>query len=300
MEVIGFGALNFDRLFKVDRIAHGGEETHILEDYYGPGGSAANTICGLAKLGTKTGFMGAVGSDAEGQTILEDFKKLGVDVTGIRVKEERTGTVFGFVDRTGERALYVLPGANSSISGDDLNWEYISRAKYVHLSSFVGEKQFEVQKELVRRMPERCRLSFAPGSIYVGRGIETLLPFIERCEVIFLTEKEITALTGKDGREGSRQLIENGCKIVAVTQGGRGSLVSTSDRTFHVKPFPSEPVDTTGAGDAFAAGFLRGLLEEKGVEKCALWGNYVASRCVRAMGAREGLPDLEELHQLEQ
>ena len=129
MNFIGFGALNLDRLYKVERIAKGDEEIAIEETVEQPGGSAANTIYALGKLNLKTGYIGAVGIDAEGEKVLASFKEVGVDISKIRLKENaRTGTVIGLVDSSGERALYISPGANNLLSFEDLDMEYLKNS----------------------------------------------------------------------------------------------------------------------------------------------------------------------------
>ncbi len=125
VDVIGFGALNFDRLFKVDKLAEGDSEVNIIDQTGAPGGSAANTIYGLGKLGISCGFLGAIGKDYEGERLLEDFRQVGVDTSKIAVfEEERTGIVIGFVDKEGERALYISPGANMGITDEMMDLEY--------------------------------------------------------------------------------------------------------------------------------------------------------------------------------
>src|SRR5512136_715358 len=107
-DVIGFGALNVDKLFHVNAIAHAEEERFVKNFTEAAGGSAANTIVGLAKLNCRTGFLGKVAEDKEGKLLIDDFAREGVDLNGIiRSKVGRTGTVMGFVDQEGQRALYV-------------------------------------------------------------------------------------------------------------------------------------------------------------------------------------------------
>ena len=122
LDVAGFGALNLDRLYRVKRIAKKGEHMPILDATDSPGGSAANTVAGLARLGARCGFIGAVGDDAEGKIMLDDFKRYEVDTNGITVlKDAKTGIIIGFVDSKGERTLYPYPGANSLLEREDID-----------------------------------------------------------------------------------------------------------------------------------------------------------------------------------
>ena len=120
-DVIGFGALNVDKYCHVNKIARAGEESFIMRMDEMPGGSAANTIVGLARLGAKTGFIGKVAKDHEGELLLNDFRNENVNVDGIVIAEKgHSGTVEAFVDRKGERALYVHPSVNDTLAFEDI------------------------------------------------------------------------------------------------------------------------------------------------------------------------------------
>jgi len=299
-DVIGFGALNVDKLYKVNKIAGPEEEGFIKGFEEACGGSAANTIVGLARLGCKVGFIGKVANDREGKMLLEDFRREGVNTKGIiKTKTGRSGTVMGFVDEKGERALYVDPGVNDTISFEEIDTGYACQAKFVHLTSFVGEMSFETQKRLVENLSEDVKVSLDPGELYARRGIKALNPILKRTFVFMPNSRELTLLTGmEDYVKGAEKLLELGVKVVAVKLGGRGCYVTDGRESHHVEAFKVQIVDTTGAGDAFCAGFLYGLLNGKSLKECAKLGNFVASRCIMKLGARTGLPRLEDLKSL--
>ena len=310
VEVIGFGAMNMDHIYRVERILSDGEA--VVVDYGpAPGGSAANTIYGLARLGVSAGFIGAVGDDEEGRMLLEDFNRAGVDSNHIRTKKAKTGQTFCFTDRRGRRAIYVLPGANSMLESDDIDLAHISQARILHLSSFADERQLTIQKELVQRIPPSVKVSLAPGSIYAAKGMETLAPIIRRAHVLFLNRGEVEQLTGEDFRAGAQRCLNEGCQMVAVTLGPgikKGTITATcylasneGEYKIEAKKTGRRPKgDTIGAGDAFAAGFLFGLLRGKGVEECGYLGDLIARLSIAKFGARAGLPSLQELGQLYQ
>jgi len=294
-DVVGFGALNVDKLHRVDRIARKGEESFVLGFHEAPGGSAANTIVGLARLGLRTGYIGKVADDGEGKLLLNDFKKEDVNTDGIVVaKTGRSGVVTGYVDRRGERTLYVDPGVNDSLEFEEISLEYASCAKFLHVTSFVGEKPFEAQKRLVNKLPD-IEVSFDPGEIYTIKGLAALKPLIKRSMVVFPNENEVKMLTGRDPEKGSRVLLREGARVVAVKMGGKGCYVTDGSQSHMVKPYKTKVVDTTGAGDAFCAGFLYGLIKKKDLYECGRLGNFVASRCITNVGARTGLPTEKDL-----
>ena len=298
LDVVCFGALNMDKLYLVNRIAREEEESVITGFKESPGGSAANTAVGLARLSLKAGYIGKVSNDREGKLLLNNFKKEGVDTRGITVsKGGRSGVVIGFVDGKGERALYVDPGANDTLEFEEINPEYAGSAKFLHLTSFVGEKPFKAQKRLVEAL-SNIKVSLDPGELYARKGLEALKPIIKRTFVVFLNKNEMRLLTGKSYREGSKALLNIGISVVAVKLGKMGCYVTDGKEAHLVEPYKVRVMDTTGAGDAFCAGFVYGLIKNKDLYECGRLGNFVASRCIMEMGAREGLPKLSDLHKM--
>jgi len=297
-DVVGFGALNLDKLFKVNMIAKEEEEGSVIGFKEAAGGSAANTVVGLARLELKTGFVGKVAADREGNFLLDDFRNEKVDINGISVSEKgRSGTVMGFIDPKGDRALYVDPGVNDQVEFKDINLDYVAGTEFLHLSSFVGEKPFKAQKELIEQL-SNVKISFDPGAIYSRKGLKALEPIIRRSYVMFPNGIEVKLLTGQDYREGAETFTELGADLVAVKLGKRGCYVTDGKESHLIEPYKVEAVDTTGAGDAFCAGFLYGLIKGRDLYECGRLGNFVASCCISKMGARTGLPRLEDLKNL--
>ena len=305
LDVIGLGALNIDHLYQVERILLDGEaplEGHVSA----PGGSAANTIYALAKLGVEAGFVGAVGDDEVGRMLAQDLASVGVDIGQIKVKRDApTGSVLCLSDRRGRRALYASPGANSLLGREDIELARI-KARIVHLSSFVHQGQLELAIDLLGELVPTIKVSFAPGALYAARGLQALAPILKRTDILFVNRDELRQLTGQDFSPGARRLLEQGCHTVVVTMGGgkkRGTTpacyVLSGERAYLVEPqrAGTEMVEATGAGDAFAAGFLYGLIEGKGPEECGFLGDIVAGFSMSRLGARAGLPTQAQLSQ---
>ena len=316
IEVVGLGALNIDHIYQVERILDDGE-TVVSEAASFPGGSAANTIYGLAKLGMNTGFTGVVGDDAEGEVMLQDFHKVGVDTSQIKVRPgARTGSALCLSDKLGRRSLYLLPGANNLLTIDDLDLAYINQAKMFHVSSFVDDRQFNILLALMNRLDLSTKVSFTPGALYATKGLEVLTPILNRTCVLFVNQNELHQLTGGGILAGVESCLKHGCQIIAVTLGqgarlglGKGISRRTVTAISYIRDAESEyvielgnqntisGVDTTGAGDAFATGFIYGLLNGKGLEQCGRLGDIVAQFSITKVGAREGLPTSAELAQ---
>lgn len=316
IEVVGLGALNIDYLYQVERILEDGEAV-VEEAKSSPGGSAANTIYGLAKLGVKTGFIGVVGDDAEGKILLQDFQKVEVDTSQIRVKPgAKTGSVLCLSDRQGKRSLYVLPGANNLLTMDDLDLTYINQAGMLHLSSFADDRQFKISLELMDRLELLTKLSSTPGAIYAQKELKTLAPILNKTHILFTNQDEIRQMTGEDIIAGAETCLKQGCNIIVVTLGkgmrlklGKEISRREANAICYIRDAENEylvkttrrntipEVDTTGAGDAFATGFLYGLLNGKELVECGRLGDIAAQFSISKVGAREGLPTLVELTQ---
>lgn len=336
IRAVGFGALNLDDLYRVHNVLVD-DETTVKEYQAVPGGSAANTIYGLAKLGVSTGFIGAVGDDEAGQMLLQDFKNVGVDVSQVKIKTGvKTGRVLGLTDQYGRRSLYVAPGANSLLMREDISLDYIQQASLIHLSSFIDNRQFELQKSLLNNIPRSIKVSFAPGAIYIRRKLSALTPLLVNTHILIINESELEELTGTDFRAASRFLLRQGCQIIIVTL-GKGvpqrsnkrqlklefdehpktlsvneasscvnseakqelfrlaSYVADASNEYVIESERGNTIDTTGAGDAFAAGFLYGFLHGENLEKSGYFGDLVASFSLTKVGGRAGLPSTSEL-----
>ncbi|MBI4302144.1 MAG: carbohydrate kinase family protein [Chloroflexi bacterium] len=303
-DVIGFGAMNIDRLYQVEHLVRDGE-TLAEEIGLFPGGSAANTIYALARLGLKTAFWGAVGDDAEGKIIIQSLAQAGVDTSLImQVKDVKTGSVLALSHPRG-RALYVSPGANAYLSRSDSYTLHSHQAQIVHLSSFVHKDQQELQLRLIRELPSQIKVSLAPGEIYASQGLGFLTRFLERTHILFLNRQELRMLSRQDLKTGCQHCLERGCATVVVTLGrgiqARGepkaiAYVASSSQHYWIRvPSISEKAkETTGAGDAFAAGFLYGFVKDKDPEDCGFLGHLLASYAINEIGARAGLPTLEQ------
>lgn len=322
-DVVGFGALNIDHLYAVPQlIQDGGVE--VAASAVEPGGSAANTIYGLARLGLRCGFVGIVGDDGPGNTVLESFKEVGVDTGGILVEPGvATGHTICITAGQGQKAIYIVPGANDMLDSHNVDLAYLGDTRYVHISSFVGKSAFSQQLRAVRALPAQVRVSLASDAIYAPHGLHALSALLRRCALVFANADELRELAGQDLYSAAHACLDTGCEAVAVTfgagtqqvhgpsscepqentaamvvakrRGGRGqeTIAHTipAVRTHH-----GEIVDTVGAGDAFAAGFLFGLLSRRyGLAKNGALGHTAAGFSLTQLGARKGLPTRQEL-----
>jgi ribokinase len=297
-KVIGFGALNVDNFFRVENLLLSENPAYPIDVQ--AGGSAANTITALAKLGIDTGFIGIVATDAYGKLLLSEFKGRKVDASHVIIRKSHdlmigSGSLDAFVDRKGRRSLFVKPQVNNSLNLNEIDINYANTATYFHLSSFVDDAQLEIQKKIINKLIKGIKISFSPGSIYCEKGLESILPIIKKTDILFLDKREIYQLLKKNYKVGAQNLLKLGTKIIVVTKGKDGAFVTDGKENIEVRSRKVKVVDTTGAGDAFAAGFIYGQLLNLSLKQSAEIGNAVASFSIQKIGARMGLPNRKEL-----
>ena len=296
-EIIGFGALNVDRLYSVDKIVSHDEESFITSETDTPGGSAANTIVGLARLGCSTSIIGKIAEDDEGDLIEYNLAINGVYTNNLIYSESgSTGKCIGFVDKNGERCLYISPGVNDDIKIGEINPLNIMRCKIMHYTSFVGDS-FNTQIELLEKLSKETLLSFDPGMLYVEKGFDELKPILERTDILLINESELRLLCNNDYddlKELTLGLLDLGIDTVVVKQGSKGVFAINNSQECFVEAYECEVVDTTGAGDSFNSGFLYSFLRGYNLEKSCSIGNWVASRAIQGFGM-EKFPTAKEL-----
>lgn len=284
MEVIGLGACNVDVIQKVDKFAAPGDEVAIKELILSVGGSASNFIIGTSRLGVKTGIMARVGHDYFGKVAEKEFEKKGVETQRLLMTDEKTGMVFIAVGPHGERSMYTFIGANQKFKLEKEDINYIKGSKILHIT--------QMYQNVVEKASKHANcLSFNPGHILSSFGVNKLEKIIKRTDILFLNEKEMNILTEMQMDEGAQILIDMGVPKVIVTSGKDGATLYTEKKVIHSPAKKVKSIDTTGAGDAFAAGFIAAYVKEKELKECMKFANSVASYCVTKSGALNTTPE---------
>ena len=262
-EVIGFGALNVDKLYSVENIAGADEESFVKSSQDTPGGSAANTIVGLSRLGISTSIIGKIAEDDDGELIEYNLAINEVFSNNLIYADNgSTGKCLGFVDSKGDRCLYVDPGVNDDIVIDEINPLNIMRCKIMHYTSFVGDS-FKTQIELLQKLNEDTILSFDPGMLYVQKGFDEIKPILDKCDILLINESELRLLFNDDAssyKQLAKNLLDNGISTIVVKRGSQGVFACNNNEECYVEAFECDVVDTTGAGDSFNSGFLYAYL----------------------------------------
>ena len=317
---IGFGSLNLDEFWEVgsdfleSRHIHPGHEYVQNLDWFhevypilqnegtlrgvDPGGSAANTIAALRRMGFETGFFGVVGSDKAASMRLSQLGNK--ENLFIRKSDLPSGRCLSLIDRDDpekDRALVILPNANDEAAVEEPAPSVYREFQWVHMTSFVSHGPLEVQIKLAESLEGETLVSFDPGAIYSARGFTALEPLLKRTEVLFVTRDELEELTDY-AEDPLKSLFDIGVGIVVVKLGSEGITVFQPGLVVHRPARPPRFVkDRTGAGDVAAAGFLAGKILGLAVEECLDLAVAVASKSIEGYG-RSAYPDRDFLNEM--
>lgn len=282
MDVICIGNLNYDISFHLSEIPDVHEKVRCDNATFSCGGSAGNTACWLASLGVKTGVVGAVGNDALGEAQIEDLKKYNVDTNHVR-RTGQSGVAVILVEGEAKRMIKYT-GANAYKEID----EYLLSAGHVHLSSNEKntiEKVIEICGQKEKEKEKKITLSWDPQELF----FDELTPFFN---YVFINEDDLRRKTGIHNIEMAAKTLNP--EILAVTKNGGGCFIF-GDTVIDVPSFNVEAADSTGAGDAFDAGFILGLQKKLSLKECGILGTACASLKVQHYGARGGICTFDAL-----
>jgi ribokinase len=286
LDVISIGNINIDLSFYVDKIPEIDYEVLAnLEIFHG--GGAANFAVAASRLGLKVGIIGCVGNDYFGKKAIEELEKEGVITNFIKVVNEKlTGMVCVIVEKNGNRRMLAYRGANEYLEKTISEViDKIPYCKYIQLCN-VNKKVFMEVKEKIKK----TKISLDPG----GRVIEFSLNDLEGIDLLLLNEVECKKLTNVNYKEGAK-LLSKYVNIVVVKMGERGAYLFDGNNEIEIPAIKVNVVDTTGAGDAFNAGFITGLIRGLSLRECMYWGIATAALKIQKKGARSGLPNINEL-----
>lgn len=265
-----------------------------------PAGTAGGTAVVLSRLGAEVLSFGAVGDDPIGATLLALLEREGVDVTGlVRKADQQTSASVIPVRPNGDRPAWHCIGANGAFTLDDLDLAALDGCTHVHLGGpeFLGGEAAGQLLAHARSLGATTSLDIlAPGDPDMLAWVAGALP---HTDYLLPNDEQVLGFTGATSlAKGARALVEAGVGCVAVTQGSKGALVVTADETIEVPAYAIDPerlVDTTGCGDAFSAGFLRGLSLGRDLRGAARLGCATAAQVAQGLGTDAGSYDLESV-----
>ena len=256
------------------------------------GGSAANTIHGASLLGAKSYYLGRVANDSHGKHYTEDMQNCGVGFSGPGSDEQGTGTCVVLITPDTERTMLTHLGVSSSLHPENVDETIVKNSRGVYVEGYLwtGDGTREAGQHMAGiAKKEGIPVSFTLSDAFVVNSFkESLIEFIDSyVDILFCNEVEAQAMTGESDSLSAFKKLQATVDTVFLTLGSKGSLVGKSGQEpEEVKIFPVKAVDTTGAGDLFAAGALYGVLNNHSLEESAVIGSYCAAQVVSHMGGR--------------
>jgi sugar/nucleoside kinase (ribokinase family) len=250
------------------------------------GGSAANTIHGLAMLGVETGFIGSVGKDELGDFFENDMKSAGIKTILTR-RNSVTGTAVALISSDSERTFATHLGAAVELVAEDFDPKDFKGYEILYLEGYLIIDKLLV--DTVCRMAKEANMKIAIDlSSYnvVESNITSFKEIIENyVDIVFANEEEARSLTGL-GPEDALNSVSKICEVAVIKVGSEGSLIKSGNTKIKVRAHPVNCRDTTGAGDLYASGFLFGYSGNYDLEKCGLLGSLTAGKVIEIVGAR--------------
>lgn len=295
MKVVTLGVHVLDVLVRPVEAIPDGQGATLVEDIrMTAAGTAGGTALTLAKLGALVSSAGAIGTDPTGDMLVQLLGAAGID-TRYLVRRTDTPTSASVlpIRPNGDRPSLHLLGANITYGPDDVPWDAIAEATHLHLGGpeLIG---VDTATRILSYAKEHGVVTsvdlLAPGALGSFEQIEAALPYVDH---MLPNEDQVLGFTGaQDLVTGARKLLAAGAGLVAVTRGGDGALLVTQDGTEKVPAFAVDVVDTTGCGDAFSAGFLRGIGLGRAPYAAAVLGSAAAALVAQGLGSDHGDFDL--------
>jgi sugar/nucleoside kinase (ribokinase family) len=272
-------------------------KTQNLDIAQASGGSAANTVHGLASLGVDTGFIGKVGDDELGKFFVSDMKQSRIKPF-LKQTNTETGVASALISPDSERTFGTYLGAAIELGADDFEESIFTGYQFLHLEGYLVFNKDLMGKALDIARVKNMNVSLDLASFNVVESNRDYLRSIahEYVDIIFANEEEAKAFTGDtEDPEEALNDIASLCNIAVVKLGKNGSLIKQGDEIFRVGAIPSKVVDTTGAGDLYAAGFLYGLIKGLALDQCGHIGALLAGKVIENIGAKIDICDWEKI-----
>ncbi len=296
--VVVIGSLNMDIVVEADRAPQMGETVMGKNVHFIPGGKGANQAVASARLGARTQMIGAVGSDAFGTALMQALEKDGVDTSTVKTVADAPTGIASIVLAQGDNQIIVVAGANGHCSPEDID-QYtvaIQEADVVLLQLEIPLETVKRAASVARKLGKKVVLNPAPAR-------ELPDELLQQVDVIIPNQSELYLLAGAEANTdleaAMRRLLDRGVQMVITTLGSEGAAyLERGQKKLGKVPSHQVPVvDTTGAGDAFNAGFAYALASGQPLEEAVAFAGKVAALAVTKLGAQDGMPTLQQVQE---
>jgi len=283
------------QLIDLQKLAEIRDKKDFSRSVMATGGSASNTINGITKLGGQAGFFGKIGQDEIGSFFQNDLMANGVSSL-LGYSSNPSGNCTVLVSPDGERTLCTFLGAAAELEADDIQESIFDGYSLLHIEGYLVQNHSLIRKavQLAKKAGLQVSIDLASYNV-VEANRDFLLEMVkEYVDIVFANEEEAKSFTGMEPGEALIQIADH-CQIAVVKIGKLGSYVKSGDEMHTIAPFMANSIDTTGAGDLYAAGFLYGLAKNLPLDICGKIGSLVSSKVVEVLGAKMAQPVWDEI-----
>ncbi|MGE5447899.1 MAG: adenosine kinase [Bacteroidales bacterium] len=270
------------------------------------GGSAANTVHGIAKLGGSCGYIGKISDDEMGRFFVSDFKANNID-THFFYSATGTGHATGLISKDSERTFGTYLGAALELVPEEMTPQIFSQYGILHIEGYLVQNHALIEAAMKTAKENGLLVSIDMASFnIVEQNLEFLHTLVrDYVDIVFANEEEALAFTGQNPLDALESIAQM-CNIAVVKLGAQGSVIKTGERVIRIDAIPANSIDTTGAGDIYASGFLYALTQNLDLEVAGKIGSLLAANVVEVMGAKipertweRLLPQIELLKKVE-
>ncbi len=265
------------------------DATYSEKSELATGGSVANTMRSLASLGGNGGFLGKIGNDELGNLFRHDFERKGIR-THLTISKNETGRVMGLVSPDSERTMATYLGAAAELTPADFSPEIFEGYDYLYMEGYLvfNHELIKASIEMAKAAGLKIAIDLASFNV-VEANLEFLKDLIKNnIDIVFANEEEAKSFTGKEPEEALHEIAKY-CELAIVKVGKEGSFIKRGNEIVKVDTIKANAIDTTGAGDSYAAGFFYGLTNGYNLETCGKIAALISGKVVEVMGAN--LPD---------
>ncbi len=298
LDIVVVGELNMDLILTgLPSFLEMGQSKLSKDMDFTLGSASAIFASNIAKLGNKVGFLGKIGDDILGDYILQSLLSRNVDTSKIiRDKNEKTGICVS-ISFPENYAMASFPGVRESFCLEDIDFDYISMARHMHLSSYYLQPGLrEGCTELFKHAKELgLTTSFDSDNDPSGLWDSSILDILQYVDIFLPNEIEALQIAKCNDLQSALNVLSDIVNTVVIKTGKNGAWAKNREQTIHANAFKVEVVDTTGAGDSFNSGFIYQYLNGADIDKCILWGNACAAISTTKIGGTTSFPDVAEL-----
>ena len=251
------------------------------------GGGGTNTAVGFSRLGFQTGWIGKLGNDATAQSVLKELKQEGVDTSLCAIDRGKASGYSIILDAKGhDRTVLAFKGSNDDLKPSDLDFSKI-QSQWLYCSSQLGRSARTLLRIVTHAQRQKSRIAFNPSTYMITSERSTVTQLLHHTHVLIFNAEEAQLLVGRASIEKTMKRIhQRGPSMVVITNGKHGAHASDGKQLWHCKALSVPVKESTGAGDAFATGFIAGLIKGKPITDAMKMGMTESASVIQHIGAK--------------